>query len=180
MIELDERSAWPNLAQAAAMLGLDRSTLSRRARHGGLDCRVEGLGHGPHLVPPREVVRLSVAYARVPQGAVLRRLAAFLAAQLVADGAEVLAALERLAAEDERRGRPDGPPSVEEQGRDVARWLDGALARRRPAAEPAPLDLATDWSQITFGTARPRGFVPDEADAGADARGSATAATGPR
>jgi hypothetical protein len=149
MVDLSKRNAWPNLAQAATMLGLNRSTLSRLAKSGQIDSRPCGLGRGSRIVPPREVLRLSTHYAIVDPDVVIRQLAHFVADHLEVSETEALAELYNLMPTE------DELPTVEQQSREIEAWLTQML-ERQPVLQAAPLDLSTDWSQVTYG-ALPQG-----------------------
>lgn len=79
---LDEPAVWPDLSQAASIIGLTKSTLSKRASAGQIEYRVLGFGRGRHVLSPREILRIGRRYHRVPEETLVERLAAFLSPHL--------------------------------------------------------------------------------------------------
>jgi hypothetical protein len=78
MTTMEEQGLWPSLNEAARIVGVSPSTLSRQARVGRVAYERVGLGRGRHVLPPGEVVRLGRLYRRVPERELLRRLRAVL------------------------------------------------------------------------------------------------------
>ncbi len=74
MVVLVEQGLWPSMNEAARIVGISPSTLSRQARVGRVAYERVGLGRGRHVLPPNEVVRLGRLYRRVSERELLRRL----------------------------------------------------------------------------------------------------------
>lgn len=82
---LAEPAFWPNLSQAAGIVGLTKGTLSKQAHAGHIEYRVLGLGRGLLVLPPAEILRLGNRYQRVPAATLVARLSDFFAPRLCAD-----------------------------------------------------------------------------------------------
>jgi hypothetical protein len=93
---LAEPAVWPNLSQAARMIGLTKSTLSKQAHAGRIEYEVVGLGQGPHVLPPLEVLRIGSRYRRVPEETLVDRLADFLTPRLHTDSSVIRHVLRRI------------------------------------------------------------------------------------
>lgn len=90
-------TVWPSLSDVAAMLRLNKATLSRHAQRGHLVSQALGLGRSKRVVPPGEVLRLGELYQRVPRAVLTHELAAFVAARTQADAAVIAHELETAA-----------------------------------------------------------------------------------
>lgn len=115
---LDEPSVWPNLSQAAGIVGLSKGTLSKQVHAGRIAHEVLGFGQGRHVFSPREVLRIGCLYRRVPPATVVERLAAFLGSRLEADSSMIERVLWQLMQSlvsdrqpSERTGRVEGTSS---------------------------------------------------------------------
>ncbi len=85
----DDVRTWPSLSDAAAMLGLHKTTISRHARRGKIAARSMGLGRGRRAVPPVEVLRLGQIYRRIPMADLEHHLAIFVAGRAHADATAI-------------------------------------------------------------------------------------------
>ena len=150
----DTEQAWPNFAQTADLLGVDRSTLTKQARAGRFRFVTRGIGRGERLVPTTEVIRLALAYRRVPVEDTLRRLARQIALRApIIEEARVLDELHRL--------------PVFTCARTVG-LLEG-MARPRPEdamaegpGAPRSLASADQGRVVPLGRLRPRAMREDE------------------
>lgn len=93
----DIERVWPNFAQAAELLAIDRSTLTKQAQSGRFRFVTRGIGRGERLIPTAEVIRLACAYRRIPVDDVLVRLARQIAPRALLEEARILRDLGRLA-----------------------------------------------------------------------------------
>lgn len=116
----EDQAVWPNFSEVAAMLELSKATLSKQAQNGRIAFSVLGFGQGRHVVPPREVLRLSRVYRRAPLSVVQERLALYLSARTAVDAAillnELRAVVDADSDGDTRYTRGDEPLSA-------PRWL---------------------------------------------------------
>jgi hypothetical protein len=125
---LDREAVWPNLAQTARLLDVDRSTLTKQAHAGHVRHVKLGLGRGQLVVPPAEVLRLAAVYRRVSITEVRRNLAREMAAHTTSSEEAFLHALERL----ERSSTTTEPPVID---------LGRLRPRRVHADDLPPADL---------------------------------------
>ena len=93
---LGEPGVWPNMSQAAGIVGLTKSTLSKHAGAGHIDYEVLGLGRGYYVLPPREVLRIGSRYHRLPADALVDRLTKFLQPRLGAESDLLRRVLSRI------------------------------------------------------------------------------------
>ena len=93
---LAEPAVWPDFSQAAGIVGLTKSTLSKRANAGQIEYQVLGLGRGRHVLSPWEVLRIGSRYHRVPMETLVERLTIFLSPRLDTESCTVRRALLRL------------------------------------------------------------------------------------
>lgn len=117
---LEERGVWPSLTQAAKIVGLSKSTLSKRVHAGQVACDVLGFGQGRHVLSPQEVLRVSAHYQRVSQEVVIERLATFLTSRLAVDTSLLRRVLRSLADRAAMR-QPQRPNAPQREGADAAR-----------------------------------------------------------
>lgn len=147
---LTERRVWPSLTQAAGIIGVSKSTLSKRAHCGQIAYAVLGFGRGRHVLSPEEVLRIGWRYQRVPQDIVIERLADFLSARIVADAGElrrVLRALMTALRVTDQTDQPASalPPARHEEPADaLPSWLaEVDRLRANPAALAGNLAFAS-------------------------------------
>lgn len=122
---LAEPSVWPDLSQAAGMVGLTKSTLSKRANAGQIEYKVLGLGRGRHVLSPWEVLRIGSRYRRLPEDTIVERLTTFLSLRLGTESHVVHRALLHLL--DKKTGTVRPPerrlPAPDPDSSDVPAWL---------------------------------------------------------
>lgn len=70
---------WPTLSDAAAMLHLNKATLSRQAQQGNVVSQSLGLGRSKRVIPLWEVFRLGVVYRRRPLDDLKQDMAVYVA-----------------------------------------------------------------------------------------------------
>lgn len=151
---LERESAWLNLAGAARLLSVNRSTLSKQAQAGRVRHVRLGLGRGEIRVSPAEVLRLASVYQRVSLDAVRRALARELASRLSVSENELLTSLEGLSTS--VTVAPRVATKSRPQHRSVSRAQRGARvsvpARRRGrrVKEPPVVDLG--WLEPRLAT----------------------------
>ncbi len=146
---LAEPAVWPDFSQAAGIVGLTKSTLSKRANAGQIEYQVLGLGRGRHVLSPWEVLRIGSRYHRVPEETLVERLTIFLSPRLDTESRTVRRALLRLL--DERvaaytistsrkkiaavRRTEKSQPDPDTGSGDVPSWLlEAEELRENPAA----------------------------------------------
>lgn len=146
---LAERRVWPSLTQAADIIGVSKSTLSKRAHCGQIAYTVLGFGRGRHVLSPEEVLRIGWRYQRVPQDTVVERLAGFLSARIAADAGELRRVLRALMTAPRVTGQTDQPaPPLPQTGHEepadaLPSWLvEVDHLRANPAALTGALAFA--------------------------------------
>lgn len=137
---LAEPAVWPDFSQAAGMVGLTKSTFSKRANAGQIEYQVLGLGRGRHVLSPWEVLRIGSRYHRVPMETLVERLTIFLSPRLDSESCTVRRALLRLldekaAAYTISTSREKSQPDPDTGSGDVPSWLlEAEELRENPAA----------------------------------------------
>lgn len=159
---LDEPAVWPNLSQAAGIIGLTKSTLSKHASAGEIEYRVLGLGRGRYALAPGEVLRIGRRYHRIPDETIVDRLTTFLMPRLQAESNLIRRALcltmERVVSRETfGRSGPDGRGQRVSQPRQstVPAWLSNVEPlRTEPTALAGHFSFASSEDvvgQIRFG-----------------------------
>ncbi len=116
----EDQAVWPNFSEVASMLDLSKATLSKQARNGRVAFSVLGFGQGRHVVPPREVLRLSRVYRRAPLSVVQERLAIYLSSRTAVDAATLL---NELRAVEDADSNGNTRPTRDDEPLSAPRWL---------------------------------------------------------